>query len=107
MREVVFGDIGINHDIASPDPCGGSVPKAGALVLTFLLNNYRDAEYQGLAEQWENEVGVRTMYVPRTAFCSQGEENVVVGWRADCPVSTLGTGGTAVGTCELRTLAGL
>lgn len=57
MREVVFGDIGINDDIASPDPCGGSVPRAGALVLTFLLNNYRDAEYQELAEQWEKEVG--------------------------------------------------
>lgn len=57
MRGVVFGDIGVNSKVASPDPCGGGVPKAGALVLTFLLNNYKDAEYQRLAEQWEKEVG--------------------------------------------------
>lgn len=56
MREVVFGDIGVNPDVVSPDPCGGSVPAAGALVLTFLLNNYQDREYQQLAEQWEKEV---------------------------------------------------
>lgn len=56
MREVVFGDIGVNPDVVSPDPCGGSVPAAGALVLTFLLNNYQDPEYQQLAEQWEKEV---------------------------------------------------
>lgn len=56
MREVVFGDIGTNSEVESPDPCGGSVPSAGALVLTFLLNNYRDPDYQKLAEQWEEEV---------------------------------------------------
>lgn len=56
MREVVFGDIGVNTHVKSPDPCGGSVPAAGALVLTFLLNNYQDAEHQQLAEQWEKEV---------------------------------------------------
>lgn len=56
MREVVFGDIGTNSEVESPDPCGGSVPSAGALVLTFLLNNYRDPDYQKLAEQWEQEV---------------------------------------------------
>ena len=56
MREVVFGDIGVNPDVVSPDPCGGSVPAAGALVLTFLLNNYQDPEYQQVAEQWEKEV---------------------------------------------------
>lgn len=56
MREVVFGDIGINPEVISPDPCGGTVPSAGALVLTFLLNNYEDRDYQRLAEQWEKEV---------------------------------------------------
>lgn len=56
MREVVFGDIGVNPDVVSPDPCGGGVPAAGALVLTFLLNNYQDSEYQRLAQQWEKEV---------------------------------------------------
>lgn len=56
MREVVLGDIGINGDVVSPDPCGGSVPAAGALVLTFLLNNYQDPDYQRLAAQWEEEV---------------------------------------------------
>lgn len=56
MRQVVFGDIGTNEDIVSPDPCGGGVPKAGALVLTFLLNNYLDPAYQKLAGQWEKEV---------------------------------------------------
>lgn len=59
MRGVVFGAIGVNTDVASPDPCGGSVPKAGALVLTFLLNNFRDPEYQQLAEKWEKEVRCR------------------------------------------------
>lgn len=58
MRDVVFGDIGINTEVISPDPCGGGVPAAGALVLTFLLNNYQDADYQRLAEQWEKEVGL-------------------------------------------------
>lgn len=58
MRGVVFGEIGVNTDVASPDPCGGNVPKAGALVLTFLLNNYRDPEYQQMAEKWEKEVRV-------------------------------------------------
>lgn len=58
MRGVVFGDIGVNPDVASPDPCGGSVPKAGALVLTFLLNNFRDPEYQKMAERWEKEVSL-------------------------------------------------
>lgn len=57
MRGVVFGDIGVNSQIESPDPCGGSVPTAGALVLTFLLNNFQDPEYQELAERWEKEVG--------------------------------------------------
>ncbi|CAN0344720.1 unnamed protein product, partial [Laminaria digitata] len=56
LRYMVFGDIGVNPDVVSPDPCGGSVPAAGALVLTFLLNNYQDPEYQRLAEQWEKEV---------------------------------------------------
>lgn len=56
MQGVVFGDIEVNSNVASPDPCGGNVPKAGALVLTFLLNNYRDPEYQQLAEKWEKEV---------------------------------------------------
>lgn len=60
MRGVVFGDIGVNSEIESPDPCGGSVPTAGALVLTFLLNNYQDPEYQELAEKWEKEVSERT-----------------------------------------------
>lgn len=56
MRAVVFGDIGTNSEVVSPDPCGGGVPAAGALVLTFLLNNYEDPDYQRLAEQWEKEV---------------------------------------------------
>lgn len=62
MREVVFGDIGVNPDVVSPDPCGGSVPAAGALVLTFLLNNYQDPEYQRLAQQWEKEVKTKKQY---------------------------------------------
>lgn len=57
MRQVVFGDLGTNADVISPDPCGGGVPAAGALVLTFLLNNYQDSNFQRLAEQWEKEVG--------------------------------------------------
>lgn len=56
MREVVFGDIGVNSKIVSPDPCGDAVPSAGALVLTFLLNNYPDSDFQRLAKQWEKEV---------------------------------------------------
>ncbi|CAM9352236.1 unnamed protein product, partial [Sphacelaria rigidula] len=56
MRQVVFGDLGTNADVISPDPCGGGVPAAGALVLTFLLNNYQDSNFQRLAEQWEKEV---------------------------------------------------
>lgn len=58
MREVVFGGIGNNYDVVSPDPCGGSVPSAQALVLTFLLNNYDDDDYQRTANQWEKEVGL-------------------------------------------------
>lgn len=55
---MVFGGIGNNYDVVSPDPCGGSVPSAQALVLTFLLNNYDDGDYQRTAEQWEKEVGL-------------------------------------------------
>lgn len=64
MREVVFGDIGINTEVVSPDPCGGGVPAAGSLVLTFLLNNYQDPDYQRLAEQWEKEVGAMVACLP-------------------------------------------
>lgn len=58
MREVVLGGIGTNTDVMSPDPCGGGVPSAKALVLTFLLNNYEDDDFQRLAAQWEKEVRI-------------------------------------------------
>lgn len=77
MRGVVFGDIGVNSDVASPDPCGGSVPKAGALVLTFLLNNFRDPEYQRLAEKWEKEVRdflCDFSFDPSSPLCSMTRE---------------------------------
>ncbi|CAM9116689.1 unnamed protein product [Choristocarpus tenellus] len=61
MTNVVFGDIGTNPDIPNPDPCGGTVPSAGALVLTFLLHNYNDHLFQGQAEQWEKEVFLKVV----------------------------------------------
>ena len=56
MRNVVFGGLGQNQAIQSPDPCGGTVPSAQALVLTLLLNSNDDPAYTKKAEAWEAEV---------------------------------------------------
>lgn len=45
----------------SPDPCGGTVPTAAALVMTLLLKNYDASTAEGreglaMAKRWEKEV---------------------------------------------------
>jgi Sterol-sensing domain of SREBP cleavage-activation/Patched family len=60
MRNVVLGGIGESSTIKSSDPCGGSVPTASALIVTFLLNNYDNAEFRAQAEAWEAEVFIQT-----------------------------------------------
>ncbi|GAB5036681.1 niemann-pick c1 protein [Nannochloropsis oceanica] len=56
MPTVVFGGLGSNIQVQSPDPCGGHVPAAGALVLTLLLNNLNDEAYVNKAKAWEEGV---------------------------------------------------
>jgi Sterol-sensing domain of SREBP cleavage-activation len=60
MRNVVLGGIGESSSVQSSDPCGGSVPTASALIVTFLLNNYDNAEFRAQAESWEAEVFIET-----------------------------------------------
>ncbi|CBJ30169.1 conserved unknown protein [Ectocarpus siliculosus] len=87
MRGVVFGDIGVNSEVVSPDPCGGSVPKAGALVLTFVLNNYRDPDYQKLAEQWEKEVFLAVVEEARGMLANDVQAPMKVSYMAERSVS--------------------
>jgi Niemann-Pick C1 protein len=60
MRNVVLGGIGQSSTVKSSDPCGGSMPTASALIVTFLLNNYDNAEFRAQAEAWEAEVFIQT-----------------------------------------------
>lgn len=60
--------------IKSPDPCGGTVPTAAALVMTLLLKNYdpgTDEGRQGLARAKAWEKGV---------FLKEAEAAQVGGW---------------------------
>ena len=46
MEDVILGGISCNYTAKNPDPCGGCIPQAEALVLTFLLLNTPEVRCQ-------------------------------------------------------------
>lgn len=63
--------------VKSPDPCGGTVPSASALVLTLLLKNYDPSsaegrKWLGMAKAWEKGVFLREAERAQVCVCNGG-----------------------------------
>lgn len=55
MQNVIFGGISNDEKHVNRDPCGATIPKAKALMVTFLLNNANNGKYLNDAMDWEQD----------------------------------------------------